>query len=192
MTTQEFLDFMNEGNYCEGGSEAHICMTRLSMEAMRITTEINTKYHEPEELKALFEELTGKKIEGGFGLFPPFTTDCGKNINLGSGVFINSGCRFQDQGGITIGDGALIGHNVVIATLNHDPDPKKRQSLIPKPVKIGKNVWVGAGSVILPGVTVGDNSIIGAGSVVTKDIPDNVVAVGSPARVVKSVGCGDE
>ena len=187
MTTEEFLEFMNNGNYCEGGSEAHLCMSRLSQEAIKITTEINSKYHEPEEIKALFEKLIGKKIDGGFGLFPPFTTDCGKNITLGKGVFINSGCRFQDQGGITIGDGALIGHNVVIATLNHDLNPEKRQSLIPSPVKIGSNVWIGAGSTILPGVTIGDNSVIGAGSVVTKDIPENVVAVGSPARVVKAI-----
>jgi len=187
MNTREFLEFMNEGNYCEGGSEAHKCMSRLSQEAIKITTEINTKYHEPTELKALFEQLIGKKIEGGFGLFPPFTTDCGKNITLGKGVFINSGCRFQDQGGITIGDGALIGHNVVIATLNHDLAPEKRQSLIPSPVRIGKNVWIGAGSIILPGVSIGDNSVIGAGSVVTKDIPESVVAVGSPARVIKRI-----
>ncbi|MBQ9598477.1 MAG: sugar O-acetyltransferase, partial [Clostridia bacterium] len=74
-----------------------------------------------------------------------------------------------------------------IATLNHDLNPEKRQSLIPSPVKIGSNVWIGAGSTILPGVTIGDNSVIGAGSVVTKDIPENVVAVGSPARVIKAV-----
>lgn len=187
MNTAEFLAYMNNGNYCEGGSEAHMCMSRLSQEAIKITTEINSRYHEPEELKALFEKLIGKKIEGGFGLFPPFSTDCGKNITLGKGVFINAGCRFQDQGGITIGDGALIGHNVVIATLNHDLAPEKRQSLIPSPVHIGKNVWIGAGSVILPGVSIGDNSVIGAGSVVTKSIPENVVAVGSPARVIKTL-----
>ena len=187
MNTGDFLGFMNSGCYCEGGSEAHQCMSRLSQEAIRITTEINTKYHSPEELKALFEKLIGKRIEGGFGLFPPFTTDCGKNITLGRGVFINSGCRFQDQGGITVGDGALIGHNVVIATLNHDLAPEKRQSLIPSPVRIGKNVWIGAGAIILPGVSIGDNSVIGAGSVVTKDVPENVVAAGSPARVIKEL-----
>ena len=69
MTTEEFLEFMNNGNYCEGGSEAHLCMSRLSQEAIKITTEINSKYHEPEEIKALFEKLIGKKIDGGFGLF---------------------------------------------------------------------------------------------------------------------------
>ena len=187
MNTLEFLDYMNSSKYVEAGSEAHLCMTRLSHEAMKITAEINGKYHEPQELRELFSKLIGKEVDEHFGLFPPFTTDCGKNITLGKGVFINSGCRFQDQGGITIGDGALIGHNVVIATLNHDLNPEKRQSLIPLPVKIGNNVWIGAGSTILPGVTIGENSVIGAGSVVTKDVPANVVAVGSPARVIKSI-----
>ena len=187
MNTSEFLDHMNGGKYVAAGSEAHLCMTRLSYEAMKITAEINGSYHEPEELRELFSRLIGKPVDEGFGLFPPFTTDCGKNITLGKNVFINSGCRFQDQGGITIDDNSLIGHNVVIATLTHDMCPEKRGDLIPSPVKIGKRVWIGAGAIILPGVTVGDNSVIGAGSVVTKDIPENAVAVGSPARVIKSI-----
>ena len=162
-------------------------MTQLSFEAMKIKSEINNSFHEPQELRELFSRLIGKEVDEGFGLFPPFTTDCGKNITVGKNVFINSGCRFQDQGGITIGDNALIGHNVVIATLNHDMNPEKRGSLIPSPVKIGNRVWIGAGAIILPGVTIGDNSVVGAGSVVTKDIPENTVAVGSPARVIRSI-----
>ena len=187
MNTAEFLDFMNSSDYVEFAEDAHIRMSALSQEAMKITAEINNKYHEPQELRELFSKLIDKEVDDSFRLFPPFTTDCGKNITLGKGVFINSGCRFQDQGGLSIGDGALIGHNVIIATLNHDLNPEKRQCLIPSPVKIGANVWIGSGSIILPGVTIGENSVIGAGSVVTKDIPANVVAVGSPARVIKSI-----
>ena len=77
-------------------------------------------------------------------LFPPFYTDCGKNITIGKHVFINMGCKFQDQGGITIGDETLIGHNVVLATLNHDFNPAKRSDIIPKPIHIGKQVWIGS------------------------------------------------
>ena len=187
MDTKEFLERMNKGEYVPAGSPLHIYMTKLSFEAMKITSELNGKFHEPDEIKQLFSKLTGRKIDESFGLFPPFTTDCGKNIIVGKGVFINSGCRFQDQGGIRIGDGALIGHNVVIATLNHDAVPDKRASLIPAPVSIGKNVWIGSGSVILPGVSIGDNSVIGAGSVVTKDIPENVIAFGHPAKVQKKI-----
>ena len=89
-------------------------------------------------------ELTGSVVDETFGMFPPFYTDCGKNIHIGKNVFINSGCQFQDQGGIYIDDGALIGHRVVLATLNHEIDPDKRADLLPAPIYIGKNVWIGA------------------------------------------------
>lgn len=96
-------------------------------------------------------------------MFPPFYTDCGKNIAVGKNVFINSGCRFQDQGGISIGDGTLIGHNVVLATLNHGIAPGERHDLFPASIHIGKNVWIGANATVLPGVTIGDNAVIAAG-----------------------------
>lgn len=120
-------------------------------------------------------------------MFPPFYTDCGKNLHIGKNVFINSGCRFQDQGGITIGDGALIGHNVVMATLNHSEDPETRGNLHPAPIHIGRNVWIGASAAILPGVTIGDGAIVGAGSVVTRDVPENMIVTGVPARILRSV-----
>ena len=90
-------------------------------------------------------------------------------------------------GGIYIGEGAQIGHSTIFATLNHGLKPEERHDLIPKPIHIGKNVWIGSGSIILSGVNIGDNAVIGAGSVVTKDIPENMIAVGSPAKVIKSV-----
>lgn len=187
MELKDYLEYLNSGKYITAGSEIHQYMTKVSFEAMKITSEINNKYHTAEELRELFSMLIGKPVDDSFGIFPPFTTDCGKNITLGEGVFINSGCRFQDQGGITIGSGCLIGHNVVIATLNHDLDPDKRGCLIPKPVKIGKCVWVGSNATILPGVTIGDNAVIGAASVVTKDVPDNMIVVGNPARILRSI-----
>ena len=93
----------------------------------------------------------------------------------------------QAQGGIYIGDKCLIGHNTVIATINHEINPKIRRDLIPKKVVIGNNVWIGSGSIILPGVSIGNNSIIGAGSVVNKNIPGNCIAVGNPAKVIKYI-----
>lgn len=185
MNTEEFLDYLNSGKTVVGGSEAHIRMTELSMEAIKITTEINGKYHEPEELRGLFSELIGKPVDEGFMLFPPFTTDCGKNINLGKNVFINSGCRFQDQGGIFIGDDVLVGHNVIIATLNHGFKPENRADLIPAPVRIGNKAWIGSGSIILPGITIGENAVVAAGSIVAKDVPANTVVAGNPARILR-------
>lgn len=182
-----FLDHLNSGKPVKGGSEAHQFMHGVSQEALRITAEINGSYHEPAQLRALFSELTGRPVDESFGLFPPFYTDCGKNIHIGKNVFINMGCKFQDQGGIFIGDGALIGHNVVLATLNHAASPKDRDSMIPAPIRIGKNVWVGANAVILPGVTIGDGAIVAAGAVVNRDVPENTVVGGVPAKVIRTI-----
>lgn len=187
MDLAEFLEHLNSGKLVKGGSEAHQFMHGVSQEALRITAEINGSYHEPAQLRALFSELTGRPVDESFGLFPPFYTDCGKNIHIGKNVFINMGCKFQDQGGIFIGDGALIGHNVVLATLNHAASPKDRGSMIPAPIRIGKNVWVGANAVILPGVTIGDGAIVAAGAVVNRDVPENTVVGGVPAKVIRTI-----
>ena len=187
ITTQEFRELMQKGTYVETGSEIFEAFHKYSQEALKITSEINSKYNPPEKIRELFSKLTESEIDETFGLFPPFYTDCGKNIKIGKNVFINACCRFQDQGGIEIGDGSLIGHNTTIATLNHEFNPAKRQNLTPSPVKIGKNVWIGSDCTILPGVEIGDGAIIGAGSVVTKSIPANTIAVGNPARVIKGI-----
>lgn len=144
-------------------------------------------YHTPEEIVSLMRALTGVEVPGSFRMFPPFTSDFGRNLRFGEGVFLNSGCRFQDQGGIDIGDGALIGHNAVITTLNHDLDPACRADLHPAPVRIGRGVWLGANVTVLPGVTIGDGAVVGAGSVVTKDVAARSVVVGVPARRVREI-----
>ena len=185
MTNEAFIAYMNSGAQITAECDIHQKMHELSQEAIRITMEINSHYHTPDEINALLSELTGEPVE--VGLFPPFYTDCGKNIHLGKGVFINAGCKFQDQGGIYIGDGALIGHNTVLATLNHGLLPAERHDLIPKPIHIGKNVWIGSNSTILSGVTIGDDAVVGAGSVVTKDVPARAVVVGNPARVIRMI-----
>lgn len=192
ITTQEFRELMQKVTYVEAGSEIFEAFHKYSQEALKITSEINGKYNPPEKIRELFSKLTESEIDETFGLFPPFYTDCGKNIKIGKNVFINACCRFQDQGGIEIGDGSLIGHNTTIATLNHDFNPLKRQNLTPSPVKIGKNVWIGSDCTILPGVEIGDGAIIGAGSVVTKSIPANTIAVGNPARVIKKIEVNNE
>ena len=188
MTEEELFKIMNSGTKIKFGSEAHLKMTQLSNRSMKITAEMNTGYKTNTELRNLMSQLIGREVDEGFGLFPPFFADCPENIHLGKEIFINSGCRFQAQGGIYIGDKCLIGHNTVIATINHEIDPENRRDLIPRRVNIGKNVWIGAGSVILPGVSIGDNSIIGAGSIVNKDIPENSIAVGNPCKVIRKIG----
>ena len=159
----------------------------LSQDALKITMELNNKYHSEEEIIKLFSELTGRKVDKSFRLFPPFYTDCGKNIKVGKNVFINACCKFQDQGGIEIGDGVLIGHNVTLATLNHDERPQFRQNIYPKSIKIGNNVWIGSNATILQGVTIGDGAIVGANAVVTKNVPPNTIVAGVPAKIIRKV-----
>lgn len=187
MQLNDFLEYLNSGKAVESGSEVHLQMHLVSQQALQITAQINGSYHQPEELRQLFSQLTGKPVDETFTLFPPFYTDCGKNITVGKNVFINMGCKFQDQGGIFIGDGTLIGHNVVLATLNHAIAPKERGSMIPKPIRIGKSVWIGSNATILPGVTIGNGAIVAAGAVVTKDVPENTIVGGVPAKIIRRI-----
>lgn len=187
MTESELTNLMNNGTTIIGGSDEHLCMHGVSEEARKITMRINSTFNTTEEIRELFSKLTGKKVDNTFRMFPPFYSDYGKNITVGKNVFINSACCFQDQGGIEIGNGCLIGQQVVIATLNHGFTPERRQDVVPKKVTIGNNVWIGAHATILPGVTIGDNAIIGAGAVVTKDVPKNAVVAGVPAKIIKTI-----
>ena len=181
----QFIAFMNSGQECIGGSDMHQIMVAASERAMRITSRMNAQFDSLSKVREQLEELVGYELPEGVGLFPPFTTDCGLNLHIGPNVFINAGCRFQDQGGIYIGEGALIGHNTVIATLNHDMDPAKRASLMPAPVHIGRNAWIGSNSTILPGVTIGEGAVVAAGAVVSKDVEPNTVVGGVPAKLIK-------
>ena len=186
MNLEKFFDYMNNGKKVDEASGLFKVFHALAQEALKITMEINTKYHSEDELVGLFSKLTGRKVDPSFRVFPPFYTDCGKNIIIGKNVFINSCCRFQDQGGIVLGDGCFIGHNVTIATLNHDLAPEKRANMIPGAIRLGRNVWVGSHATLLAGVSVGDNAVIAAGAVVTKDVPPDTVVGGVPARVIRS------
>lgn len=183
-----FLAHVGNGALIEGGSAHHRFMHGASQEALRVVAEINTGYRTPDELRALLGELTGRPVDESVTLFPPFYSEFGKNLVLGRDVFINMGCRFQDTGGITIGDGSLIGHGSTLTTLNHADDPARRADMLPAPVTIGRRVWLGAGVTVVPGVTIGDGAIVGAGSVVTKDVPADTIVAGVPARVIRATG----
>lgn len=185
MTVKDVIGGFREG--AEKNAERDAYANELFQEAVRIGMELNTKYHTPEELREIMGGLIGKQVDRSFRMFPPFYTDFGKNITIGKDVFINSGCHFQDQGGIEIGDGALIGHNVVLATINHDLNPKENRKNHYAAIKIGAHVWIGSNATVLPGVTIGDYAVVAAGAVVTRDVPAMTVVGGVPARVLKTI-----
>ena len=188
MKLDELLAYFDNGGVFGDDPEIVASMRAYIQENRRLLFEMNNVWHENEdEITDLFRRITAKPVGQGVRIETPFYTDFGKNITVGNNVFINAGCKFQDQGGIVIGDGALIGHNTVLATLDHDIDPDKRHLLYPAPIHIGKKVWIGSGVVVTKGVTIGDNSIIAAGAVVTHDIPPNVIAAGVPARVLREI-----
>ena len=162
-------------------------MDEMSDSARRITFELNGSYHTPDEVRALLSRLFGYEIEPSVRVFPPFYTDFGRNIAVGKGVFINACCHFQDHGGVTLGDGCQIGHNVVFATLDHGIAPAERRTTVPAPIVLGRNVWVGSNATILRGVTIGDNAVVAAGAVVAKDVEANTIVGGVPARLLRRI-----
>ena len=147
----------------------------------------------PSEMKRRGELLSEMFAEIGEGCYiePPLHANwAGKHVHFGRGVYANFNLTLVDDAHIYVGDGCMFAPNVVVATAAHPIDPTLRAGAYQYnlEVHIGKNCWIGAGAVILPGVTIGDNSVIGAGSVVTHDIPANVVAVGNPCRVMREIG----
>lgn len=188
MNLDDFLTHVARGDLIEGGSAAHAFMHEAGQDALRVVAELNTGYRTPDEVRALLTRLTGKAVDASVTVFPPFYSEFGRNLTLGAGVFINQGCRFQDTGGITIGEGTLIGHGCTLTTLNHAMDPARRADMVPAPVVIGRRVWLGASVTVVPGVTIGDGAVVGAGAVVTKDVPADAVVGGVPARLIRMTG----
>ena len=186
MSIEEFKEYV-KGRCPLDTEEIHRFMDEMSDRARRVTFRLNTAYHTPDEVRGLLSELFGYEVPESLRLFPPFYTDFGGNITVGEDVFINACCHFQDHGGVFIGNGCQIGHNVVFATLNHGLPPETRRHTFPAPIVLGKNVWIGSNATVLQGVTIGDNVVVGAGAVVTKDVAANTVVGGVPAKFIKYI-----
>jgi acetyltransferase-like isoleucine patch superfamily enzyme len=157
--------------------------------AMAITARLNRlTFDDTDEVRALFSELIGKKVDDSFLLIPPFYTTGGADIRIGRNVFVNQNCTFYDLGGLAIADDVMIGPNVSLITSGHPLEPSRRHAFTTaKPIAIERNVWIAAGATIIGGVTVGENSVVAAGSVVTKNVPPNTLVGGNPARVIRSI-----
>lgn len=153
---------------------------------MKLSQQLNT-VTDIGQVRDHLSAIIGTGIDSSSTIFAPFYTNFGKFIKIGKNVFINHACSFLDMGGITIEDGVLIGPGVKLITENHPMDPNDRSTLITSPITIKQQAWIGAGAIILPGVTVGKNAVVAAGAVVSKDVPDDMIVAGVPARVIKSI-----
>ncbi|HKG04900.1 MAG TPA: sugar O-acetyltransferase [Pedobacter sp.] len=142
---------------------------------------------DPDEARSLLSEITGSEIDKSVDVFTPLYINYGKQTKIGKNVFINFDCVFLDLGGITIEDNVQIAPRVSLLSEGHPTSIADRHSLIAKPIHIKKNAWIGANATILQGVTIGENSVVAAGSVVSKDVPDNTIVGGIPAKFIKSI-----
>ncbi|MFD6249677.1 sugar O-acetyltransferase [Streptomyces roseolus] len=163
------------------------------VEAQRRAVRLAARYlaaytEDPDAAQPVIAELLGG-LGAGAHVRPPLYVDYGSYITIGEDTFVNYNLTALDVAPITIGRDCQIGPNVQLLTPTHpvEPGPRRDKLEAARPITIGDNVWLGGGAIVLAGVTIGDNSVIGAGSVVTKDVPANVVAVGNPARVIRSI-----
>ncbi|MBO6117884.1 MAG: galactoside O-acetyltransferase [Bacteroidales bacterium] len=157
----------------EGVKDAQLCF------------KINHTMPYTDEYNSLINELFSQGIGENSRIMPPLNVVRAKNVKIGKNVVIMNNCLMMSAGGITIEDDVLVAANSQLISNNHDL--QEHQIITCKPVHLKRNCWIGAGATILPGVTIGQNSVVGAGSVVTKDVPDNCIAVGNPAKVVKNI-----
>lgn len=142
---------------------------------------------EPDEIVKILSDIVDKKLEN-VAVLTPLYINYGKHLNIGKNVFINFDCTFLILGGITIEDNVLIGPKVSLITENHPLASQHRKGLVGKPIFIKQNAWIGANVTLLPGVTIGENAVVAAGAVVSKDVPDNAVVGGIPAKIIKTIG----
>ncbi len=162
---------------------------QISEAAQRTTTlliEMNST-SDTDKTRKIWGDISGEALDPSSMIQIPVYVNIGQFTRIGKNVYINHLCSMLDMGTITIGDNVLIGPKVNILSEEHPVDPADRKALMVRPVVIKNGAWIGAGATILPGVTVGENSVVAAGAVVNKDVPDNTVVGGIPARVLKKI-----
>lgn len=161
-------------------------MREASYKTKELLAQMNNATN-PKEIRVLLSQITGTEIDESVAVFTPLYLNYGKNIKIGKNVFINFDCVFLDLGRITIEDNVLIAPKVSLLSEGHPLEPENRHALVPKPIHIKKNAWIGAGATILQGVTIGENAVVASGAVVSKDVPDNMIAGGIPAKIIKAI-----
>ena len=154
---------------------------------INILKKFNYEKNTDTERRELLSQLFEQELPLTTTIMPPFNVDFANQVKLGNGIYINKDVSFVSLGGIYLEDGVMIASKAMIISINHVEEPTERRDLLPNSVYIKKNAWIGAGAIILPGVTIGKNAIVGAGSLVTRNVPDNTVVVGNPAKVIRKI-----
>lgn len=180
----DIFERMKAGEWLRQDDPEYPKVWEVVARTLRLSAQLNTST-DVSQIRNLLSEIIGSPIDPSTVVFAPFHTNFGRFIQIGKRVFINHACSFLDMGGIIIEDDVLIGPKVSLTTENHPIDPADRKTLIPKPIRIKRNAWIGGGAIILPGVTIGENAIVAAGAVVSKDVADNTIVGGIPAKLIK-------
>ncbi len=161
-------------------------ITEACSKTRKLLIQLNAAW-EAEEIRNVIRMITGFEVDPTTMVFPPFQINYGRNTKIGKGVFINFDCTFLDLGGITIEDNVMLAPKVSLLSKGHPTALNNRQTLTTGKILIKQNAWIGAGATILQGVTIGQNSVVAAGAVVTKDVADNTIVGGIPARVITNI-----
>ncbi|MFV7235120.1 MULTISPECIES: sugar O-acetyltransferase [Flavobacterium] len=185
-TTENIFSRLESGKIISPNDPQAYKMLEATFATKKLLVQMNNSLS-PTEIRDLLSQILDSEIDESTMVFTPLYINYGKHTKIGKNVFINFDCVFLDLGGITIEDNVLIAPKVSLLSEGHPISPDDRHSLVPKPIYIKKNAWIGANATILPGVTIGENAIVAAGAVVSKDVPDNSIVGGIPAKFIKSI-----
>ncbi len=186
MQTTDIFERLRNGETILPNDRQAYKMREASYNTKKLLVQMNNAT-DPIEIRDLLSQITGTEIDESVAVFTPLYINYGKHTKIGKNVFINFDCVFLDLGGITIEDNVLIAPKVSLLSEGHSLEPKNRHALIPKHIHIKKNAWIGAGATILQGVTIGENAVVASGAIVSKDVPDNTVVGGIPAKIIKTI-----
>lgn len=185
-TDNNIFERLKKGETISSNDNEAYKMREASFATKKLLVEMNNATN-PAEIRNLLSKITDTDIDESVTVFTPLYINYGKHTKIGKNVFINFDCVFLDLGGITIEDNVLIAPKVSLLSESHPIEPTERYSLNVAPILIKKNAWIGANATILQGVTIGENAVVAAGSVVSKDVPDNTIVGGIPAKIIKEI-----
>jgi acetyltransferase-like isoleucine patch superfamily enzyme len=184
--TADIFERLRNGETIPSNDPQAYQMMEASFATKQLLVQMNNASN-PQQIREWLGQITHATIDETTNIFTPFHINYGKHTKIGKHVFINFDCVFLDLGGITIDDNVLIAPKVSLLTEGHPTSIEDRHSLVPKPIHIKKNAWIGANATILPGVAIGENAVVAAGAVVSKDVADNTIVGGVPAKFIKNI-----